>query len=102
MEKNLTTWIPKVCEITALRAIFRGFGAIILHTFGVQVVAGVVVPSFNKSLLRCDSKPHDRTPDFRFKRREVRLLPGPSINMRTPPKQEAGVGGALAHHKWPL
>ena len=31
----ITTGTPKVCKIMALRAIFKGFRAIILHTLGV-------------------------------------------------------------------
>ena len=34
-----STWSPKVCEIMAFEAIFGGLWAIVLHTFGVQVVA---------------------------------------------------------------
>ena len=32
-------WTPKVCERTAFWVCIKGFGAMILHTFGVQVVA---------------------------------------------------------------
>ena len=35
--KLLHTYTPKVCRIMALWAIFRGFGTIVLPTFGVQV-----------------------------------------------------------------
>ena len=34
-----STWSPKVCKTTAFLGCLQGFCAIVLHTFGVQVVA---------------------------------------------------------------